>query len=102
LRQRETGLKRRLVQFALEDPARLLYHDEPIRRDGAIVGRITSGMFGHSLGRALGMGYVVNDAVIDAAFIRTGRWEIEIAGERCAAEASLAPFYDPKRQRVRM
>jgi 4-methylaminobutanoate oxidase (formaldehyde-forming) len=48
------------------------------------------------------MGYVVRESVIDAAFIRAGRWEVEIAGERCAAEASLAPFYDPKRERVRM
>jgi sarcosine dehydrogenase len=48
------------------------------------------------------MGYVVDEAVGDPGFIRSGRWEIEIAGERCAAEASLAPFYDPKRQRVRM
>jgi 4-methylaminobutanoate oxidase (formaldehyde-forming) len=100
--QREKGLRRRLVQFALKDPAKLLYHDEPIRRDGAIVGRITSGMFGHTLGRALGMGYVVHETAIDAAFIRTGRWEIEIAGEPCPADASLAPFYDPKRERVRM
>jgi 4-methylaminobutanoate oxidase (formaldehyde-forming) len=59
-------------------------------------------MFGHSLGRALGMGYVVHEAVADPAFIRTGRWEIEVAGEGCPAEASLAPFHDPKRQRVRM
>ena len=56
----------------------------------------------HRRGRALGMGYVVHDSVIDAAFIRAGCWEVEIAGERCAAEASLAPFYDPKRERVRM
>jgi sarcosine dehydrogenase len=48
------------------------------------------------------MGYVAHDAIADPAFIRSGRWEIEIAGERYAAEASLAPFYDPKRQRVRM
>jgi glycine cleavage system aminomethyltransferase T/glycine/D-amino acid oxidase-like deaminating enzyme len=102
MRQREGGLRRRLVQFALKDPARLLYHDEPIVRDGAILGRITSGMFGHTMGRALGMGYVAHDAAIDGDFIQSGRWEIEIAGERCAAEASLAPFYDPKRQRVRM
>ncbi len=59
-------------------------------------------MFGHTLGRALGMGYVVHDAAIDAAFIRSGRWEIEIAGAPCPADASLAPFYDPKRERVRM
>jgi glycine cleavage system aminomethyltransferase T len=102
MRQRERGLRRRLVQFALKDPARLLYHDEPIVRDGAILGRIASGMFGHTIGRALGMGYVAHDAIADPAFIRSGRWEIEIAGERYAAEASLAPFYDPKRQRVRM
>jgi len=102
LRQREGGLKRRLVQFALDDPARQLYHDEPIRRDGTIIGRIASGMFGHNLGRALGMGYVTHDGVADPDFIRSGRWEIEIAGAPCPADASLAPFYDPKRERVRM
>jgi heterotetrameric sarcosine oxidase gamma subunit len=102
LRRREAGLGRRLVQFALKDASKLLYHDEPIIRDGAIVGRLTSGMFGHTIGRALGMGYVVHPAIAEPGFIRSGHWEIEIAGERHAADASLAPFFDPRRERVRM
>lgn len=102
LRRRAAPLGRRLVQFALKDAAGMLYHDEPIIRDGAIVGRLTSGMFGHTIGRALGMGYVVHQAVAERDFIRSAKWEIEIAGERHPADASLAPFYDPKRERVRM
>ena len=50
LRQREEGVKKRLVQFALEDPEPLLYQYEPIHRDGEIVGYLTSGMFGHTVG----------------------------------------------------
>src|SRR5579859_5505649 len=58
LRQRETGLAKRLVQFALEDPQPLLYHNEPIWRGGAIVGRTTSAAWGHTIGRAVALGYV--------------------------------------------
>ncbi len=102
LRQREDGLRRRLVSFTLDDPEPLLYHDEPIWRDGAIVGRITSGSYGHLLGRAVGMGYVANGGeVIDAEFIKSGRYEIEIARERFPATAHLRPPYDPKSERVR-
>ncbi len=53
--------------FTLDDPEPLLYHDEPIWRDGALVGRITSGAYGHTIGRAIGLGYVeYADGVIDA------------------------------------
>ena len=49
LRKRETGLERRLLQFRLSEPEPLLYHNEPILRDGEIVGHISSGAYGHSL-----------------------------------------------------
>jgi 4-methylaminobutanoate oxidase (formaldehyde-forming) len=102
LAQKEQGLSRRLVQFALQDAAPLLYHNEPILRDGAIVGRITSGMFGHSLGRSLGMGYVTVPAGATAAnAVLQGRYEIEVAGERFVADASLQPWYDPRSLRVK-
>lgn len=95
LRQKEEGVKRRLVHFAVEDPSRLLYHNEPIWCDGALVGRVTSGMFGHTVGKALGLGYVQNHgALVTPALIEAGRFEIEIAGERVPAKASLTPFYD--------
>ena len=102
LAQRQQGVTRRLVQFALHDPEPLLYHNEPIWRDGRIAGRITSGMFGHTLGRSLGMGYVTrDDGLADAEWARSGRYEIEVAGKRYGADASLAPWYDPGSKRVK-
>jgi 4-methylaminobutanoate oxidase (formaldehyde-forming) len=59
-------------------------------------------MHGHTLGRPLGMGYVSGDARIDAEFISSGTYEIEIAGRRYPATASLRPFYDPKSERIRV
>jgi 4-methylaminobutanoate oxidase (formaldehyde-forming) len=102
LQQREAGVRRRLVQLALRDPKLLLYQNEPIWRDGELVGRTTSGMFGHTLGRALALGYIENHGTpVDTAFVTDGRYEIEVAGERVPAEVTLQPFYDPGGERVR-
>jgi glycine cleavage system T protein len=101
LAQQEKPLCRRLVVFTLEDSEPLLYHDEPVWRDGELVGRITSGAYGHTIGRAIGLGYVeCADGVTDA-FIGTGRWELEVACERVPARAQLTPPYDPTSTRVR-
>jgi 4-methylaminobutanoate oxidase (formaldehyde-forming) len=99
--RRDKPLGRRLVVFTLEDPEPLLYHDEPIWRDGELVGRITSGAYGHILGRAVGLGYVAHPDGVDDAFVAAGRWELEIACERVPARAQLTPPYDPKSLRVR-
>ncbi|WP_189501988.1 FAD-dependent oxidoreductase [Mesorhizobium sp. M00.F.Ca.ET.216.01.1.1] len=101
LRKKETGLDRRLVQFRLKDPQPLLFHNEAILRDGKIVGPITSGNYGHHLGGAIGLGYVPCKGESEADVLSSS-YEIEIAGERFAAEASLKPMYDPKSERVRM
>ena len=101
LRKREAGLSRRLVQFRLTDPEPLLFHNEAIVRDGKIVGTITSGNYGHHLGGAIGLGYVPCTGESEADVLGSS-YEIEIAGERFAAEASLKPMYDPKAERVRM
>ncbi len=53
LRQKERGVTRRLIHIALQGDRALLYHNEPIWRDGALVGRTTSGMFGHTIGKPL-------------------------------------------------
>ena len=100
--QRARGIRRRLVHFRLEAEAPLLYHNEPIWRDGRIVGRLTSGMFGHTVGRPLGLGYVHNqDETVTPEWIAAGRYELEVAAERLPAVASLQPFYDPRGVRVR-
>ena len=101
LRKKETGLSTRLVQFQLQDSEPLLYHNEPIVRDGTIVGYLSSGNYGHHLGAAIGLGYVPS-AGETATDVLSSNYEIEIAGTRFAANASLKPLYDPKSERVRM
>ncbi|KXF77551.1 FAD-dependent oxidoreductase [Paramesorhizobium deserti] len=100
LKKKETGLERRLVQFRLTDPEPLLFHNEAIVRDGRIVGTITSGNYGHHLGGAIGLGYVPCKGEI-AEEVLASDYEIEIAGNRVKAEASLRPMYDPRAERVR-
>lgn len=101
LKQKENGVKRRLAQFAIDDRNALMHHNEPIWRNDKIVGYITSGMYGHAVDKSLGMGYVENEDGVDAAFVKEGTYEIEIACERFPATVSLAPFYDPKSLRVK-
>ncbi len=101
LRKRQQGLSQRLLQFRLEDPAPLLYHHEPILRDGEIAGYLSSGNYGHHLGAAIGLGYVACGTEESGTDVLGSRYEIEIAGDRVLAEASLKPLYDPKSERVR-
>ena len=101
-RQRDAGpLTKRLVQFRLNNPAPLLYHLEPILRDGEIVGYLTSGGYGHHLGGAVGLGYVNCPQGVDQDWLAGGHWQIEVALTAFDATASLAPLYDPKGQRMR-
>lgn len=100
LHKREAGLDTRLLQFRLTDPKPLLYHNEPILRDGEIVGFLSSGAYGHHLGAAIGLGYVPCPGE-DADVVLSSTYEIDVAGTRVRAEASLKPFYDPTGARMR-
>jgi 4-methylaminobutanoate oxidase (formaldehyde-forming) len=100
--QKQNGVHQRLVQFQLEDPNALLYHNEPVYRDGEIKGYITSAMFGHTLGAAIGLGYVADPGGVDADYINAGRYEIEVAGMRVPAKASLSPLFDSQSSRVKV
>ena len=93
---------KRLVQFRLEDTERLLYHDEPILRNGEVVGRTTGGMFSYVEGKALAMAYLNNEKGVTKDWIESGTFEIEVATELIPATASLRSFYDPKNERVKV
>jgi 4-methylaminobutanoate oxidase (formaldehyde-forming) len=102
LRQRESGVRRRLVALRLHDDDTLMYHNEPIWRDGVIVGSTTSGMYGHTIGAPLALGWVANpDGIADPDYVESGTYEVEVACERIPVTISLAPFYDPRSTRVR-
>ncbi len=107
--QRHEPRTHRLIQFRLEDPDVLAYHDEPIRRDGELVGRVTSAMWSYTEDRCLAMGYVTHPTAADPepqavtkSWLEAGSFDIEIAGRRIAATPSIRSFYDPANQRVRM
>ncbi|MBT3713651.1 MAG: FAD-dependent oxidoreductase, partial [Anaerolineae bacterium] len=101
LRHKESGpLKYRMVQFLLDDPEPLLFGNEIIYRDGKIAGYLQTGAYGFTLGGAMGMGFVENEAGATNDFINSGGYEIDIAGVRHSAKASLRPMYDPKGIRV--
>jgi len=101
-RAREQPMTRRMVLFRLKDAAGDLHRDELIHLDGKRVGYIRSGAYGFTLNRAVGMGYVSHPDGVDKKLVEQGRFEIEIAGKRFPAEASLQSFYDPKGERARM
>ncbi|SFS90190.1 4-methylaminobutanoate oxidase (formaldehyde-forming) [Sulfitobacter marinus] len=101
LRKKESGLEQRLLQFKLTDPEPLLYHNEPVLRDGQIVGYLSSGAYGHHLGAAVGLGYVPCPAETPAQVLASS-YEIDIAGTRVKAEVSLKPMYDPSSERVKV
>ena len=92
--------ERRLVQFALQDPDLFLYHNEPIVVNEAIVGYLTSAMYGHSIGSSIGMGYVNLPNLSEETLLKS-KVEIEIATERHAAKATLKPLYDPSGEKMR-
>jgi glycine cleavage system aminomethyltransferase T/glycine/D-amino acid oxidase-like deaminating enzyme len=100
LKQKANGLTRRLVTFVLQDPEPVLWGSEPIYRNGQPVGYTTSGSYGHTLGAAIGMGYVRNQTGVTPDFIRSGKYEIGVNGRRYAAIPHLRAPHDPERKRI--
>ncbi len=99
--RKESGPKNRLVQFKLTEAEPLLFHNEPIVRDGEYVGYLSSGNYGHTLGGAIGLGYVPCEGE-KAADVLGSSYEIDVCGVKVKAEASLKPMYDPKSERVKV
>ncbi|MEW5722702.1 MAG: FAD-dependent oxidoreductase [Thermodesulfobacteriota bacterium] len=102
LRKKAQGLKRKLVIFTLESPEPLLYHYEPIYRNGERVSYVTHGAYAHLLGRAIGLGCLENPDGITDQWILDGRCEVGWQGRRYPAKVHLKAPYDPQGERVRM
>jgi 4-methylaminobutanoate oxidase (formaldehyde-forming) len=100
--QRAQGpLTRRLLQVLVTDPEPMLFHAEPVLRDGVPVGYLRAGSYGHTLGGAVGLAMVQAGEPLDQAWLDGGDWEVDIAGRRHPARASLRPLYDPGNARIK-
>jgi 4-methylaminobutanoate oxidase (formaldehyde-forming) len=103
LKQKEAGpLKKRFVQFLLDDPEPLLYFGEMIYRNGKAVGYVRSGAYGFTLGGAVALSIIEDDEPINEEYIKNSKFEIEVNNVLYSAKASLQPMYDPKNERVKM
>ncbi|MCG8617719.1 MAG: hypothetical protein MI802_15995, partial [Desulfobacterales bacterium] len=102
LKQKEEGIRQRLVMFTLKDREARLYGAEPIYRDGVYTGETTSAAYGHSLDCPVCMGYISReDAPLDVAWIKAGTYAIEVAGELKAAELHIKNPLDPDNTRTK-
>jgi 4-methylaminobutanoate oxidase (formaldehyde-forming) len=100
----QATLNKRLVCIALADDsasAPMIYHEEPLYRNGVIVGSTTSGAWGHRVNKSLGLAYVKNDEGVSKEWIESGTWEIELAWKRYPALVQLSSFYDPKGLKIK-
>lgn len=95
-------LRRRLVQILLEDPEPMLFHAEVVLRDGRPVGYVRAASYGFTLGGAVGLALVDAGEPLTQDWLDGGAWEVDVAGRRYPARASLRPLYDPKSERVRL
>jgi 4-methylaminobutanoate oxidase (formaldehyde-forming) len=100
--QQTAGLTRKLVLFTVEDAEPLIYHDEPIYRNGELVSTNTHGAYAHLFGRSIGMCMLSKADGIDDAWIRAGEYEINVAGRRYPIKIHLEALHDPKGARLRM
>jgi 4-methylaminobutanoate oxidase (formaldehyde-forming) len=94
-------LRKRLGCFICDDPSIVLLGRETILRDGAQVGYLTSGGFGYTLGKPIGLGYIRKPDGLNEDYIRAGNYELVVAQERVTCHVALKPLYDPANARVR-
>ena len=73
----------------------------PLSSNEKIEGYTTSAAYAHSLGRAVAIGYIQTSRYTAGEHLERGSFEVEIAGTRHAAKASLRAFFDPKGERLR-
>ncbi|MFM7785998.1 MAG: FAD-dependent oxidoreductase [Gammaproteobacteria bacterium] len=96
LAERERGARRRFVVMEVEARDADVVGYESILKNDEPVGYVTSGTYGHCVGRSLAAGYV------PTALAREGeRFTIDILGESCEAVVRLQPLWDPEGARLR-
>jgi glycine cleavage system aminomethyltransferase T/glycine/D-amino acid oxidase-like deaminating enzyme len=97
------GPRRRLVSVVLQDPDVMMWGGELLLRDGEPAGLLTSAAWGETLGAAVGLAYLRDPAgaPVTAEFARTGRYEVNVAGQLAGAAVGLRPPYDPAGTKIK-
>ncbi|HYL41093.1 MAG TPA: glycine cleavage T C-terminal barrel domain-containing protein, partial [Candidatus Binatus sp.] len=93
---RAAGPRKRLRCLALDDPRSVALGNEPVRIDGRIVGRVTSGGYGYAVERSIAYAYLPPD---ESALGTRG--EVEVFGDWIGFEVAREPMWDPEGARIR-
>ena len=94
-------MKKRLASFVCDDEDVMLIGRETILRDGEQVGYLTSGGYGYTLGKPIGMGYIRRAEGVSQEWALAGRYELVVAQERRACRIAFGALYDAEGARVR-
>ena len=96
LARKAAGPRRRLACLVLDDPRSVTLGNEPVRIGGAIVGRVTSGGYGHAVGKSIAYAYLPPERAVPGT-----RGEIDVFGAWVGAEVVREPLWDPAGERIR-
>lgn len=99
LRQRDTGISKRLVSMTLDGHAWPTGH-HPVFRNGQLAGELTSGAYSALLDRSVALSWIEKGSV-KADDLKSDRFEVEVAGARYNAEIHLKAPFDPMGERLR-
>lgn len=99
--QQAGGVKKWLAGFTVDDPNVILLGRETIYRDGERVGWLSSGGFGHTVGKPIGYGFVRRKDGVEEGWLTSGDYELEVASERVPAKLHLGSLYDPTNARIK-
>jgi glycine cleavage system aminomethyltransferase T/glycine/D-amino acid oxidase-like deaminating enzyme len=87
---------RRLCCLVLDDPRSVALGNEPVRIDGEVRGRVTSGGYGYTVAASIAYAY------LPATHAEPGtRVAVEVFGDWIEAEVRAEPLFDPAGERVR-
>jgi dimethylglycine dehydrogenase len=96
IQQKKEGLAEKLVLMTVETDDADTIGDESVYMEDEIVGRITSGGYGHAVEKSLAMAYVKSELAKPGT-----RVEISILGKRCPAQVVPISYYDPENKRLK-
>jgi len=94
-------LEKRLVSVLVKDSNPMLFHAEPLLRNGVPVGYLRAASYGHTLGGAVGLALVDAKTSVTKTYLEDAKWEVNIAGKIFPAIVSLRPLYDPDNAKIR-
>lgn len=97
------GPRRRLVGFKVDDSEAMLWGGELIRRDSVVAGQVTSAAWGETIGGCVGLAYLrrSDGGVVDADWVKSGSYQVNVGGRLYPISVSLRALYDPTNKRIR-